>query len=83
MKWKKLTIKELNKYIACHRRKQMKKSHMLVRKTHHSIALGSITFPRDSFQLNLTRFHMEANKDFVTVLNACWRSVVFITPPPI
>jgi len=26
---------------------------------------------------------MVAKKDFATVLEDCWRSVVFITPPPI
>jgi len=26
---------------------------------------------------------MVSKKDFATVLDACWRSVVFITPPPI
>jgi hypothetical protein len=84
MNWKKLTTEELNRSIACHRSTQMKnKSHMLVRKTHHGTVLGSVTFPRDNFQLNLPCFHMVARKDFATVLDASWRSVVFITPPPI
>ena len=52
-------------------------------KTHRSIVLGSITFPRNNFQLNLTCFHMVAKKDLATILDACWRSVVFITPPAI
>jgi hypothetical protein len=59
------------------------KSHMLVLKTHHSIVLGSITFAGDNFQLNLTCFHTVAKKGFATVLDACWRSVVFITTPAI
>ena len=47
---KKITTEELNRSIACHRPRQTKnKSHMLVHKTHHSIVLGSITFPRDNF----------------------------------
>ena len=56
---------------------------MLVEKSHYSIVLGSITFPTDNFQLNLTCFYMVAKKDFATVLDACWQSVVFITPPRI
>ena len=39
---------------------------MLVRKTHQSIVLGSITFPRDNLQLNLTCFNMIVKKDFAT-----------------
>ena len=39
---------------------------MLVRKTHQSIVLGFITFPRDNLQLNLTCFHMVVKKDFAT-----------------
>jgi hypothetical protein len=82
--WKKLTTKELNISVACHRSSQTKnKSHMLVYKTHHTILRGSITFPTDNYQLNLTCFHMVAEKDFATVLDACCRSEVFITPPPI
>jgi len=66
MNWKKLTTEGLNRFIASHSSTQMKnKSHMLVRKTHHSIVFGSITFSRDNFQLNLTCFHMVAKKDFV------------------
>jgi hypothetical protein len=84
MNWKKLTNEEINRSIACHTHTQMKnKSHVLVSKTHYSIVLGSITFPRDNFQLKLTCFHMVAKKDFGTVLDTCWRSVVFITTPPI
>jgi len=82
--WKKLTTEGLKVFIACHSSTLTKnKSHMLVRKTHHSTVFGSITFPRDIFQLNLTCFHMVAKQDFATVLDACWRSVVFITPAPI
>jgi len=82
MKWKKLTTVDLNRSIACHRPKQTKnKSHMLVHKTHNNTVLGSITFPRDN--LNLRCLHKVAKKDFATVLEACWRSVAFITPPPI
>ena len=63
MNWKKLPTEELNKSIPCHRSTQMKnKSHMLVCKTHHSIVLGFITFPRDNFQSNLTCFHIVAKK---------------------
>jgi len=84
MNWKKLITKELNRSIAYHRSTQTKnKSYMLVCKTHHSTALVSITFPRDNFQLNMTCFHMVAKKDFATVLDGSWRSVVSITPPPI
>jgi hypothetical protein len=84
MKWKKITTEELNKSIACHRSKQMKnKSHMLVRKIHQNHVHSSKTLPGDNFQLNLTCFHMVAKKNFATVLDSCWRSVVFITPPPI
>ena len=84
MNWKKLTTEEINRSIAYHKSTKMKnKSHMLICKTHHSIVCGSITFPRDSFQLNVTCFHIVAKKDFATVLDACWKSVVFITPPPI
>jgi len=69
--WKKLTTEEINRSIACHRSTLMKnKSHMLVHKTHHTIVLGSITFTRHNFQLNLTCFHMVAKKDFATVLDA-------------
>jgi len=83
-KWKKLITEELNRSIACHRSTQTKhKSHMLLHKTHHSIIPGSITSPKHNFQLNLTCFHMVAKKDLAIVLDACWRSVVFITPPPI
>jgi hypothetical protein len=39
---------------------------MLVRKTHQSIVLGSITFPRDKLQLNLTCFHTVVKKDVAT-----------------
>ena len=56
---------------------------MLLHKTHHSIVRGSITSLKHNFQLNLTCFHMVAKKDLAIVLDACWRSVVFITPPPI
>jgi hypothetical protein len=81
---KKLNTQEVNKLIACHRSKQIKnKSHVLVCKTHHIYDRSSITFPRDNFQLNLTCFHKVAKTDFVTVLGACWRSVVFITPTTI
>jgi hypothetical protein len=82
--WTKLTTEEINRPIDCHRSTQTKnKSHMVVRKTHHSTVSGSITFPRDNFQLNLTCFHMVAKKDFATVLDASWGSVVLVTPPPI
>ena len=81
--WKILTTEELTRFIACHRsKKTKKKSRMLVHKTHHSNVRISVKFPRDSFQLNQTCFHMVTKKDFATVLDACWRSVVFITPPP-
>ena len=84
MNWKKLTTEVVNRFIACHGSTQMKnKSHVLVRKTHHSIVRSSVAFPSGNFQLNLPCFHMTAKKDFATVLDACWRSVVFITPPPI
>jgi len=84
MNWKKLTTKQLNRSIACHRSKQTKnKSHVLAHKTHHSTVLGSITFPTDNFQSNLTCFHKTDKKDFATGLDACWRSVVFIMTPPI
>jgi hypothetical protein len=74
MNWKKLTTEEINKSIPCHRTTQMKnKSHMLVCKTHHSIVLGFITFPKDNFQSNLICFHMVATKDFAIVLDACLR----------
>jgi len=75
--WKKLTTKQLNRSIACNRSKQRKKkNHVLVCKTHHSTVLGSITFPTDNFQSNLTCFHKVDKKDFATVLDACCRSVV-------
>jgi len=52
MNWKKLTTEHLNRSIAYHRSKQTKnKSHALAHKTHHSTVLGSITFPRENFQL--------------------------------
>ena len=51
--WKKLTTEEINRSIAYHRPKQTKnKSHMLVRKMHHSIVFGSIIFLR--YNLNQT-----------------------------
>ena len=56
MKWKKLTTKQLNRSIACHRSKQRKKSHVLAHKTHHSTVLGSITFPTDNIQLKPDMF---------------------------
>ena len=34
-------------------------------------------------KLIITSFHTVANKYFATVLDACWRSVVFIKPQPI
>jgi len=84
MNWKKLTSEELNKTIASQRSKQTKnKSHVLVCKTYQRTGHCSITIQRDKFQLNLVCFHMVTNEDFATVLDACWRSVVFITPPPI
>jgi hypothetical protein len=84
MNWKTLTTEQLNRSIACHRSKQTKnKSHVLAHKTHHSIVLGSIIIPTDNFQLKPEMFHMVDKKDFTTVLDACWRSVVFITPPQI
>jgi hypothetical protein len=82
--WKKITTEELNRSIACHRTTQTKNnSHLLVCKTHHSIVRGSITFPRGNFQINLKYFHIVAKKNFAAVLDVCWRSVVFIIPPPI
>ena len=69
--WKKLTTKELNRSIACHRSKQRKKkNHVLAHKTHHSTVLGSITFPTENLQSNLTCFHKVGKKDFATVLDA-------------
>jgi len=57
MNWKKLTTKQLNRSIACHRSKQTKtKSPVLAHKTHHSTVLGSITFPTDNFQLKPDMF---------------------------
>jgi len=57
MNWKKLTTKQLNRSVACHRSKQTKnKSHVLAHKTHHSIVLGSITFPTENFQLKPDMF---------------------------
>jgi hypothetical protein len=77
--WKKLTTEGLNRFIACHRSTQMiNKTHMLVYKTHHSNVLGSIIFPKDNFQLNLTCFHMVAKKDFAIVPDT-YMSVVFIS----
>jgi len=84
MNRKKLTTEQLNRSITCHRSKQRKnKNHVLAHKTHHSTVLGSITFPTDNFQSNLTCFPKVDKKDIATVLDACCRSVVFITPPPI
>jgi len=81
--WKKLTTEGLHRFIACHRSRQTKnKTHMLVRKIHHSNVLGAIIFPKDNFQLNLTCFHMVAKNNFA-VVHDTYLSVVFITPPPI
>jgi len=84
MNWKTLNTEQLNRSIDCHSSKQTKnKSQVLAHKTHHSTVLGSLTFPIDNFQSNLTCFHMVDKKDSATVLDACCRSAVFITTPPI
>jgi hypothetical protein len=74
MKWKKLTTKELNTSKTCTGLHRWETRAIC-------IVLGPITFPRDNFQINLTCFDMVAKKDFATVLDGCWRSVVFMTPP--
>jgi len=63
--WKKLTTKQLNRSIACHRPKQTKnKSHVLAHKTHHSTVLCSITFPMDNFRLTPDMFSQGRQERF-------------------
>jgi len=65
MNWKKLTTKQLNRSIACHRSKQRtKKNHVLAHKTHHSTVLCSITFPTDNFQLKPDMFSQGRQERF-------------------
>jgi len=65
MNWKNLTTEQLNRPIACHRSKQTKnKSPVLAHKTHHSIVLGSITFPTDNFQLKPEMFSQGRQERF-------------------
>ena len=52
------------------------KSHMLVLKNPSQHCPWFQNISRNNFQLNLICFHMVAKKDFATVLDACWRSVV-------
>ena len=62
--WKTLTTEELN----------IRKTRAICwyTNTHPSIVLGSVKFPRNNFQLNLTCFHMEAKKGFWKLVGGQW-----------
>jgi len=59
------------------------KSLVLAHTTHHSIVLGSITFPRNNFHLKPGMFPLGTQERFYYCPGRLLGSVVFITSSPI